>query len=259
MNKTERQREHFESISQTYYESRQSANHLVLKDLMWSHFLGDKDFLRKEGLRVLEPMCGYAEGKSILERHLRVGLDYEGFDYSDSLVARVRETQPQLNVFVMDVTKFEPTRRYDLIIVLGGLHHVPDHAPQVVRKLSQGLEEGGFFLVLEPTHNNVVFRKIREAIYRRNALFDEETERAFALDELNRMFLSSGLEIVDQVYPGLLSHVLYYNPDAFPWLNWGGPGWTRFFFRLDEPFFRNVVGRKLSFATLTLCKKVRGR
>jgi SAM-dependent methyltransferase len=255
VDRIERQRQHFESISQQYYASRRATTHLLVKNLTWEYFLGGKEFLKKEGLTVLEPMCGYAEGKTILEQHLGVRIDYDGFDYSDSLVRMVREHDPTLNVSTMDITRYEPSREYDLLILLSGLHHVPHHVEQVLTRLRGALREGGFFLVYEPTHNNWLFKKIRDRIYERNALFDRETEQAFELARFNELFLSKGFSIVDQIYPGLLSYVLYYNPDAFPLLNVGGARLARWAFAMDKRFFRNVVGRKLSFATLTLWQK----
>ena len=63
MNKIEEQRKSFEDRSNDYYTKRQSENHLVLKDLIWNYFFHDKEYLNKNGMAVLEPMCGYGEGK----------------------------------------------------------------------------------------------------------------------------------------------------------------------------------------------------
>ena len=50
--------------------------------------------------------------------------------------------------------------------------------------------------------------------------------------------------------------MLYYNPDAFGWLNRGGAGLVRACFLMDRPFMRGHIGRKLSFATLSLWRKL---
>ncbi|NNC34872.1 MAG: methyltransferase domain-containing protein [Croceitalea sp.] len=248
----EQQREHFENISDKYFEARKDVNHLYLKELMWRHFFKDKTALKEKSLSVLEPMCGYSEGKKILEENLGQVASYEGFDYSSVLVEKVNKMHPDLNVYVHDVSTFTSDKKFDVIIIIGGLHHVPSICSQVVKNLKQNLKPNGAFIVLEPTHNNYVFRKIRERIYNKNTLFDQETERAFVLKDLNNLFLENGYKIVDQMYPGLLSYILFYNPDAFPWLNFGGKGLVRLLFKLDTLFFRNFVGRKLSFATLSM-------
>jgi SAM-dependent methyltransferase len=255
MDRTERQREHFNKVAATYHRARQNRNHLLLKELMWREFFRDKNELKKSGLRVLEAMCGFADGQEILEHHLGVPVHYEGFDYSDTVVAALHERRPELAVWQANVEKFESDRTYDLVLLIGGLHHVPDAASGVVRRLAACLRSGGWFINLEPTHGNRLFQRIRERIYERNTLFDEETERAFPVEELLAMFANAGLTPVDVMYPGLLSYVLYYNPDAFPWLNAGGERLVRATFALDRWWFRTRMGRALSFATLGMWRK----
>ncbi|MEW6696500.1 MAG: class I SAM-dependent methyltransferase [Bacillota bacterium] len=256
MGKVEQQGEHFESISDKYYQSRQAENHLLLKKLIWADFFKDKEYLKKENMAVLEPMCGYAEGKKILESHLDIKFDYFGFDYSENLINQVKKQDSMINVVKMDVTKFKPEKQYDLIILIGGLHHVPAYTNQVIDNISKALKDGGFFINFEPSQNNFLLKKIRDRIYEKNSLFDNDTEKAFDLDDLNRLYTSNKLKIVDQFYPGLLSYVLYYNPDAFPALNIGNKNCVKIAFNLDKLFIRNIVGKKLSFATLTLLQKV---
>lgn len=255
MDNIEKQKEHFENISERYYKSRQTKNHLLLKDLIWHFFLKNKNYLKKDGLKVLEPMCGYAEGKEILEKHLGIKVLYSGFDSSKNLVEKVKKSNPDLAVYEMDVTKFIPQEKYDLVIIIGGLHHVPFNVMGVLKNIHEALNDDGYFICLEPTHNNFIFRKIRSGIYKKNSLFDENTEQAFELKKLNKYFRKSNFKIVDQIYPGLLSYIFYYNPDAFPFLNKGSEKIVRTLFSVDKLFFRNFIGKKLSFATLTLLKK----
>ena len=253
--KVERQRAHFNTIASRYREARQHENHLHLKKRLWRYFFQDKRHLAVPGMSVLEPMCGYGDGKQILEDHLGVETTYEGFDYSDEVVKHLKAHEPALHVYQQDVTTYRPTRQYDVVVIIGALHHVPSHAAAVIASLASAVKPGGHFVSYEPTQNNWLFRAVRRAIYRRNDLFDAETERAFDLPPFNRMFLDAGLEIVDQIYPGLAAFVLYYNPDAFPWLNVGGTRMVDALFALDRRFFRNWIGRRFSFATITLFRK----
>lgn len=250
-----RQTAHFDRVADTYRRSRQHRNHRALKDLMWREFLGDKEGLRRDGVAVLEPMCGFADGRDILARHLEIGFDYSGFDFSSAVVDSLKRSHPEIAVTHQDVTRFESHRQYDLIILLGGLHHVPHAAADVTGRLARALKPGGYFISLEPTDGNALFTAVRRWIYRRNGLFDEQTERSFTLAEYNGLFEDAGLRHVDSFYPGLLAYVLYYNPDAFPWLNVGGRGLVRAIWALERPFRRNVVGRRLSFATISLWQR----
>ena len=148
--KSERQRKHFNWIADKYYLARRHRNHLLLKDLMWHEILDDKKFLCKKGLRVLEPMCGFADGKAILENVLGVSTIYTGFDYSESVITALKEKQHGLNVSQANVEHFQTDEQFDVIILLGGLHHVPHIAKKVVRQLAGNLAPEGYLLTWSP-------------------------------------------------------------------------------------------------------------
>jgi len=250
-----RQQAHFDGIADNYFTARRTANHLLLKDLMWRDFLAHHDDLRRDGLEVLEAMCGFGDGKTIVENALGIEVAYTGFDFSNAVVARMNETRPDLKIHQADVTQYEPRDQYDLVVLLGGLHHVHHAAADTVKRVSAAIRPGGYLLNFEPTNGNPLSRWIREKIYKRNNLFDEKTERGFGVKELFSLFEDAGLDCADVAWPGLVSYVLYYNPDAFPLLNLGGERAVRTFFALDRPFFRTLVGRVFSFATLSLWRR----
>ncbi len=247
---------HFDAVAEEYFTARQDANHLLMKELLWTFFFGANLSLRKPDMKVLEPMCGYAENKEMLERYLGSRLSYTGFDYSSHILRKLKVIHPDINVFQQDISTYQPPREtYDLIIIIGGLHHVPHIAGSVLKSLAKGLKTGGCFINFEPTHGNMLFHKLRETIYRSNPAFDSETERSFLLEELTAMFQNAGLTLCDMIYPGLLSYVMYYNPEAFPALNIGKQGTVRALFKIDQAFMRSTLGRMFSFATLSLWKK----
>ena len=124
-----------------------------------------------------------------------------------------------------------------------------------MQRLATALKPGGYMINLEPTQNNPLYRWARNRIYRENELFDDETEQAFDLPELNALYRDAGLEIRDQMYPGLLAYIMYYNPDAFPALNIGSSKSVRTLFTLEKSFYRSWPARIFSFATLTLLQK----
>ncbi len=249
----EQQRKHFDQISDQYFSARKDPNHLLLKDLIWAGFLRRNRDIGNSMNRVLEPMCGMAEGQEILARHLGKGFDYAGFDYSESMVEIARTRKPELDITWNDVTTYKaPEEPFDVVILIGGLHHVYSKTRDVLRNLSGALRPRGYFISLEPTHNNALARWVRRRIYVDNPLFDADTEQGFEYEDLERHFAETGYVKVDQVYPGLLAYVLYYNPDAFPALNVGGGFLVRTLFAIDKWFWRGWIGRKLSFATLSL-------
>jgi hypothetical protein len=107
-------------------------------------------------------------------------------------------------------------------------------------------------VVSEPTHNNYLSGKIRERIYKKSHLFDEETERDFTTKQLNTLFLSKGLKLKEQIYPGLLAYVLWSNPDAFPGLNKFSLSFEKMLLSFEKPFWRSNVARFLTFATMSI-------
>lgn len=255
-NLTERQREHFDSIASIYHRDRQNPNHVLWKKLFWSTFFSLCPELRKEHLLILEPMCGAAEGFDIISEYVQPDIEYEGFDYSENMVEFAKKEKPQIKVWHQNIFEYEPQKQYDIIFIVGGLHHIPDGAGEAVRRLAPALKSGGYFINLEPTNGNPFFRVVREGIYKRNPIFDSETERAFSVKELNGFFLNNGFEIAIQMYPGLLSFVLYGNPYAFPKLNLGGERTVKFITAMEKWAWGIGITKIFSFLTATLYKKI---
>ena len=196
-----------------------------------------------------------AEGYTIIGKYLQSDFDYLGFDYSENMVEFARQTHPTLDIQWGDVMTFKPEdERFDLVVLIGGLHHVYRHTEEVIAKLSKSLRPGGYFLSFEPTHNNFLSRMARNRIYKKNVIFDVESEQGYEYRDLRSYFENSGFSKVDEIYPGLLAYILYYNPDAFPILNRGGKLAVKSMFALDRLFISNWLGKKLSFATITLWK-----
>ena len=259
MSDVERQRDHFSSVAQRYIDARKSDNHLLLKSLIWSYLFSlasvQEVFSDKHSISAFEPMCGYGEGYEILKEYSRITFIYEGADISEPMIIEASTRHPELQFGVGDATKDFGTNKYDLIIIIGGLHHVFKHLPLVLENIHRALRAGGIFINFEPTEGNPLFTYIRNSIYRKNDLFDADTERGFGLSELNNFYQSAGFDIVEQIYPGLSSYVLYYNPDAFPILNKGPKWFVSALFSLDKFFFRHSIGGIVSFATLSVLVK----
>lgn len=253
--KLEQQREHFNKISTAYLEGKADQRYLKLQSLIWADVFRNIEDLKQGGvIDVLEPMCGFAEGGRLLKK-FDTHMEYLGFDYSEDVVKKASQVCPSFTVIHADVTKFDSKRKFDLIILIGGLHHVPDYAPEVVQRLTKLLKPGGLFINFEPTNGNWLARLVRERIYNRNEIFDSETERAFSVSELKNIFRNAGLGEKFVMFPGLLSYILYYNPYAFPFLNRGSTGLVDFLYKCERPFRFNLIGRFFSFCTLSVWVK----
>lgn len=152
MNKIDHQNEHFEQIAERYYEARQGKKHLLYKRLLLKYMLSDvgHQINNQKKIAVLEPMCGYGEGRDIVKRFIVKDIEYEGFDYNDTLIEKVKKDNPDINIYKQDVTKFSTEKKFDIVILIGGLHHVHDYARDVVKNIGGMLKYGGYLLILNP-------------------------------------------------------------------------------------------------------------
>ncbi|MBY0406962.1 MAG: class I SAM-dependent methyltransferase [Rickettsiales bacterium] len=141
--KVEKQREHFEAVADTYFAATQHPNCLAFNQRIWQCILRQQPAILPQGARVLEPMCGHGAAKGYLEANLHANFAYTGFDYSSKLVEIAQKRMPNARFFVQDVTRFDPSERYDLIFLTGGLHHVFDHTREVLERLRRALAPEG--------------------------------------------------------------------------------------------------------------------
>lgn len=258
MSDIEHQRVHFDAIAAQYIDARKSPRHIYLRDTTWQFALTDPvvDLLPHDRpIQMLEPMCGACEGRQIVEARLAKNVEYSGFDYSDAMVAEALKRYPGSEIWTQDVTQYEPDKEYDLIMLVGALHHVADHAPDVVNRLGKALRPGGLFILSEPVHNNPLFRLVREAIYRKNEAFDAETERGFTTRELNEIFKNAGLAQVSTLYPSLLAYVLWGCPEAFPMLDKGPMSLVRRYVELERHFWHSILAKYLTFGMYSVYQK----
>jgi hypothetical protein len=63
-------------------------------------------------------IAAFRHGKAIVEKALGIEVIYPGFDFSNAVVARMQENQPELNIHQADVTRYEPRDQYDLVVLL---------------------------------------------------------------------------------------------------------------------------------------------
>lgn len=162
------QKEHFENIAGLYCEARKDKKHLIVKDVIFNYLF---DFLNKkvkeENVSSLDAMCGNAECYDIIKDKANFNFSYGAFDYSENMVKEAQKIHPDVHIFWGDITSLNLTDRYDMVFLIGGLHHVYNSKEIAVKNISVLLNEGGFFVNFEPTHNNFLLRKVREYVYKK--------------------------------------------------------------------------------------------
>lgn len=261
MKAEEIQRQHFNKIGDTYVQARSNKYHVAYQKIWWNEYFSwlTDNLPKGKIIAGIDAMCGNAEVASYLvSKNPKIRMD--AFDYSDEMVnfakKDIKNRQVRVKVWKDDILHFSKDKnRYDFVVILGGLHHMPDYTKKVLSNINKMLRPGGYFLNLEPTQNNPLLKWARQQIYHNNPIFEESTERAFDLDNYNSYLKKAGFEITKQSYPGLIGYILFYNPDAFPYLNIPIMALTKLLARIDIKLGSTNFGKYWSFATWTLAKK----
>lgn len=164
-NLIEEQKEHFENIAGLYCEARKDKKHLLVKNFIFNYLFNfiNKN-VKKENVSILDAMCGNAECYDIINNKANFDFSYSAFDYSENMVKEAQKLHPETDIFLGDITSLNLTTKYDMIFLIGGLHHVYNSKEIVVKNISDLLNGGGLFVNFEPTHNNFLLRKVREYI-----------------------------------------------------------------------------------------------
>lgn len=255
MNDIERQRCHFEKIAKNYFQARKNRNSLEIKKEIWKFFFNqfNKYFEVEPASRVyiLDAMCGALDNHEYFVQMFPNDFSYDAFDYSPTMIEFARHNHPDLHIFNEDICKIHFIEAYDIVVLIGGLHHVYKNVACALANIAKALKPGGFFISFEPTNNNFLTKLIRNITYKTNSLFDEATEHGFTTKELDTLCHAAGLEKIFQFYPGLLAYILWYNPDAFPLLNVGKTNFVKKLVAFEKKFWTHPLACFFSFATFT--------
>lgn len=103
---------------------------------------------------VLDLLCGTGNLLGRLYTH-RPDVVYTGVDLENEYIEFARRSYPQLNFEVGDVLEWSNGKSYDVVVVTGGLHHLPyDRQASFVLKVSGLLKQGGFAIIADPYIDN---------------------------------------------------------------------------------------------------------
>lgn len=162
--------------------------------------------IQLKGARVLEAMCGSGHSTGVLLEH---GAHVTGLDVSQEAIALFRRKWPQCDAVVADVLEhgLEP-ESFDVVVVVGGLHHVHPNVDAAVTEIWKLLRPGGFFCFSEP-HSGSAVDLVRRWWYRRDPLF-ESNEAAIDVASL-RQFADGMFDFRREHYFGNIAHTLVLN------------------------------------------------
>lgn len=141
----------------------------------------------------LEVCCGHGEAAKLLAKHSTTLI---GLDVSRAMLQTARQTyQDENHAFIQaDATNMPiATASVDMVIMLGGIHHVPDRSA-LFEEVFRVLKPGGRFVFREPVSDFFVWRWLRQIIYRISPMLDNETERPLRWTETVPLLQSLGFE-----------------------------------------------------------------
>lgn len=101
----------------------------------------------------------------------------------------------------------------DSVVMLGGIHHVPDRA-RLFSEVARILKPGGIFLWREPVDDFLPWRLIRRVVYRVSDALDADTERPLRRAEIEPLLEGIGLRLKRWRTAGFFGFCLFMNSDV---------------------------------------------
>lgn len=194
------------------------ADDYIRKDLVASSRFG-RQTLQKLPIGpsedILEIGCGAGFSVRYLEAEYRT---FTGIDYSRNLIdyAVSRNCFPGASFIATDLLEFDPTNQFDVIFMIGVLHHMPD-MKSAVEACFDLLKPRGRIAFNEPQRANPIIHLLRKLRSRFDGSYsDEQTE--VAARELMEVVSMVGFEHVKSFPQGFLSPPFAEVPLRLPWL-----------------------------------------
>jgi SAM-dependent methyltransferase len=169
--------------------------------------LGNLDL---QGRRVLEAMCGSGSTAAYL---LAKGATLTGLDISEKLIAVFRARWPQARAIQGSIlaSGLAPNS-YDLVVVVGGLHHVQPLVQEAIDEIFRVLVPGGYLCFAEP-HSGSLPDVVRRRWYRLDPLF-ERAEQAIDVDALEA-HNAERFELITRRFCGNVAYLFVFNSLVF--------------------------------------------
>ena len=240
------QKQLFESIHEVYSEATTDRVSEAYKKEFFYHpmleYLG-------EARSLIELASGVGTAAGWM-REQRPDLEIAGCDISES-AARDFATRHGQPCFVWDLTKpIEPEKRYDAVLVMGGIHHLVMDLPTAFANIDRLLNPGGRLIMMEP-NANFVLEPLRRLWYRTDTKhFDSDSEHALSHPRLARDH-TGALRPVGVTYVGGPAYFLLLQ-------NWvlripnGAKRWIAPVLMAGERLYHRLPG-KLPFASFVAC------
>jgi len=185
-----------------------------------------------------EVCCGTGEAFALFEESIDTGI---GVDVSTSMLAKAQQafSNSRLHFVQGDATLLPLSdNAFDSVIMLGGIHHVPDRQA-LFQQVFRVLKPGGVFYWREPVSDFWLWRVLRAIVYRLSPMLDHDTERPLTYDETVPVLENAGFLDIRWRTCGFFGFCLFMNSDVLFVNRWfrfipGIRAITRTFARFDD-------------------------
>jgi SAM-dependent methyltransferase len=198
--RAESDRELFDSIAERYSAKDLSASSRLARRRRLEQTIATVPGERFE--RVLEVGCGAGFGAE----YLRGRFDrYVGIDHSQRLidVAREKNSGEGVRFEATSIDAFEPALDFDLIFMIGVLHHL-EMPSRSLKTMVRWLRPGGHLVANEPQSANPLIRVARRTRVRFDSTYSSDQDE-FSADDLHSLFRGASLEKIEITAQGFFS------------------------------------------------------
>jgi ubiquinone/menaquinone biosynthesis C-methylase UbiE len=206
----ERQRTHYDSVAAAYVTNLgypHTQEYLAYLDNCLIKMIGDKALGT-----MAELCCGNGEAAELLKgRYQRL----VGVDISAAMLraAAKRHKDKPCGLLQADVTNLPlADATLDSVVILGGIHHVPDRIG-LYSEVYRVLRPGGFFFWREPINDFFLWRWLRAIVYRLSPSLDHRTEAPLHLKDTSADLSRAGLQLAEWRPVGFIGFCLFMNSD----------------------------------------------
>ena len=202
-----------------------------------------------EGRAVLEAMCGSGHSTGFL---LERGAHVTGLDVSEQAIEMFRTKWPACTAVAESIlSPTLPDASFDVVLVVGGLHHVHPHADEAVAQVTRLLKPRGFLCFCEP-HTGSLVDAVRRTWYLRDPMF-ETNEAAVNISAL-RSATAGRFDVISERYFGNVAHTLVLNSMVLR-----APRWLKRLYSSPameiEALLNPILGRRLSCSVVCQWRK----